>query len=208
MQVGKFITLEGGEGAGKSTQANRLAEQLQRRGIDPVLTREPGGAPQAEELRSLLVDGDEDRWSAVAETLLNYAARDDHLRHTIIPALTKGRWVISDRFSDSTRAYQGDAGKVSKTLISVLDEAVVGDNQPDLTLIFDMAPEIGLERARERGGPDRFERKGLAFHNALREAFLAIARSDPERCVVIPADGSQSEVEAKVWAAVETRLLA
>jgi dTMP kinase len=204
---GRFITLEGGEGAGKSTQARRLAERLQALGFEVVITREPGGSPGAEALRELLVQGGVDRWSAVSETLLMYAARSDHLDRLIRPALDRGAWVVCDRFSDSTRAYQGAGGGVSPEVIEQIDRAVVGADQPDLTLIFDLAVETGLERAVARGGDARFESKGPAFHERLRAGFLEIAAHDPDRCVVIDAAAAVDDVTERAWRAVETRLL-
>lgn len=202
---GIFITFEGGEGSGKSTQSRLLSDKLKNAGIDVVQTREPGGAPQAELIRELLVTGEVDRWSPEAECLLNYAARDAHLRETIIPALQADKWVICDRFSDSTKAYQGGAGGVSKALIDAIDAQVVGRHQPDLTVIFDIPAHIGLERAQARGTPDRFERKGLAFHDALREAFLAIADNEPERCAVVDASATIEDIAGDVWHLVSTR---
>jgi dTMP kinase len=203
---GRFITFEGGEGAGKSTQLQRLAERLRARDLEVVATREPGGSPGAEAIRALVLNGDADRWSPVTETLLMYAARRDHLERVIEPALARGAWVVCDRFADSTRAYQGAAGGTDPGLIAALEAHVLGQARPDLTLIFDLAPEVGLERAHARGGELRFETKGLAFHQRLREGFLAIARTEPERCALIDAAGSIEAVEAAVWSAVATRL--
>jgi dTMP kinase len=197
---GRFITFEGGEGVGKSTQVARLAERLVERIGAPLLTREPGGSEGAESIRSLLVTGAADRWSSLAETLLIFAARDDHLRRAIRPALEAGRWVICDRFSDSTRAYQGAAGGVSCDLIATLEAGVIGADRPDLTLILDAPVETGLERAMARGGAEgRFEAKGLAFHQRLRAAFIEIVQAEPERCALIPAEGSPAEVSERVW---------
>lgn len=204
---GRFITFEGGEGAGKSTQARLLVEQLQARGISVVLTREPGGSEGAEALRNLLVYGDADRWTPTAETLLMYAGRSDHLTRLIRPALAAGTWVVCDRFSDSTRAYQGAGGGVSETFINAIDAEVVGTDRPDLTLVFDMPVEIGLERAFGRDMFEaRFESKGLAFHERLRQAFLDIAERDPHRCALIDAGGALDDVAAQVWATVASRL--
>jgi dTMP kinase len=208
---GRFITLEGGEGAGKSTQAGRLAAFLGEIGHEVVTTREPGGAPGAEQIRSLLVTGAADRWSPAAELLLLYAARDDHLRTTIRPALARGAWVVCDRFADSTRAYQGLVGGVDGGLIAALERAVIADTVPDLTLVFDLDAGAGLARAHGRrgsaGGEDRFERKGPEFHARLRQAFLTIAGAEPQRCVVVDAARSVDEVAAHVRHIVEERLL-
>lgn len=201
-----FITFEGGEGAGKSTQIRLLAERLQAGGHGLCLTREPGGAPEAEALRELLVKGDVARWSPQAEALLNYAARDAHLRQTIRPALERGQTVLCDRFMDSTRAYQHYAGGAEKSLVDALEAAIVGPTRPDLTLIFDLDPALGLARAKARGGADRFERKGLAFHERLRAGFLAIAKAEPARCRVIDASGSIEAIAAHIWQIVEGRL--
>lgn len=205
MARGRFITFEGGEGSGKSTQAMILAERLLNADIPVVKTREPGGSPQAEEIRKLLVNGEADRWSPMAETLLNFAAREDHLRNVILPSLDQGMWVLCDRFSDSTRAYQGAAGGVNQDFIEELDRQIVGSSQPELTFIFDIPAIQGLERAQARGGPDRYERKGLAFHETLREAFLSIAESDPNRCIVIDGAASIEAVAELVWEMVLAR---
>lgn len=203
MRRGRFITLEGGEGAGKSTQARRLADRLRERGIQVVQTREPGGSPGAEALRGLLVEGGADRWSPLSETLLMYAARSDHLERVIRPALESGAWVVCDRFSDSTRAYQGAGGGVPPEVIEQLDRAVVGDDRPDLTLVFDLPVEAGLARAAARaGGEARFESKGVEFHNRLRQGFLAIAMAEADRCRVIDAARPMDEVSETVWRAV------
>jgi dTMP kinase len=205
---GKFITLEGGEGAGKSTQAARLSERLRARGIEVVKTREPGGSTGAEAIRNLVVAGDAERWSPRTETLLMYAARSDHLERTILPTLAAGHWVVCDRFADSSRAYQGAGGGAPEAFIEALDAAVVGRDQPDLTLVFDLPVEIGLERAFGRGlFETRFESKGLAFHQRLRDGFLGVAKRHPERCVVIDAAGDLDQVTDRIWAAVEARLL-
>jgi dTMP kinase len=199
--VAIFITFEGGEGSGKSTQAKLLADRLASYGKDVILTREPGGTPQGEALRSLLVTGEVDRWSVEAEALLNYAARDAHLRNLIRPSLNAGKWVISDRFMDSTRAYQQFAGGVSSALVDELEKSVVGNTIPHLTFVFDLAPEVGLSRAHGRGSEneDRFERKGVAFHKLLRSSFLDIARQNPQRCKVIDAAQSIEDTAIDVW---------
>ena len=207
MTQGRFITFEGGEGTGKSTQVARLVERLRGRDLEVVQTREPGGSQGAEEIRNLALNGDAGRWSPATETLLMFAARSDHLERTIRPALDAGRWVVCDRFADSSRAYQGAGGGTPADFIETLDAAIVGPTQPDLTLVFDLPVEIGLERAFGRGlFETRFESKGLEFHERLRRGFLDIAADHPERCVVVDADGEQDTVEARVWAAVEARL--
>jgi len=196
-----FITFEGGEGTGKSTQVKLLAGRLRAEGKQVVTTREPGGTPEAEALRALLVSGDIGRWSAEAEALLNYAARDSHLANVIRPALADGKTVICDRFMDSTRAYQGYAGGGSMLLIDELERSIVGTTRPTLTLVFDLDPRLGLGRAKLRGGAveDRYERKGLAFHQRLRNGFLAIAKSEPRRCTLIDASRSIEDVAHQVW---------
>lgn len=206
MTNGVFISFEGGEGAGKSTQIRRLAERLTADGGDVVLTREPGGSPGAEQIRDLILNGDADRWSPVTETLLMYAARRDHIERVIRPALDRGAIVLCDRFADSTRAYQGAGGAAPLALIKAMEEHVLAGLKPDLTLIFDMPVDAGLARAAARGGEARFESKGLAFHQRLAEAFLEIAIREPERCVVIEAAGTIDAVWADVWDAVSTRL--
>lgn len=194
MSTGFFLTLEGGEGAGKSTQARRLAEALRARGHDVVLTREPGGSPSAEALRPILLTGEAARWTPLAETLLMYAGREDHLARTIRPALERGAVVICDRFADSTEAYQGAAGGTPPGVIADLRKAVVGATEPDLTLIFDLPVATGLARAAERGGEARFESKGADYHQRLRDAFLAIAQREPGRCTLIDAGQSIDDV--------------
>lgn len=203
MTRGCFITFEGGEGAGKSTQIRRLAERLRADARDVVLTREPGGSPGAESIRELLLNGAVDRWSPLTEALLMNAARRDHIERVIAPALARGAVVLCDRFADSTRAYQGAGGAVDPNVIAQLEAAVVGEMRPDLTLIFDLPVAEGLRRALSRnGGEERFEAKGEAFHERLRAAYLAIARSEPDRCVVIDATASLDAVEAAIATAV------
>lgn len=206
VQRGRFITFEGGEGTGKSTQARRLAERLRAAGLEVVVTREPGGSPGAEAIRKLVLEGSADRWSPVTETLLMYAARADHLERTIRPALAEGAWVVCDRFIDSTRAYQGAGGNAPAALIEALEREVVGSDRPDLTLVLDLEVEAGLARAVGRDALDRFESMDIGFHHRLRQGFLDIARADPERCQVIAAGGSPDEVGVLVWAAVQDRL--
>ncbi|MEO8652108.1 MAG: dTMP kinase [Hyphomicrobiaceae bacterium] len=205
-----FITLEGGEGTGKSTQARLLADRLAMAGIDCVMTREPGGSPFAEEIRNVLLSGRLPPRSAISEALLFLAARADHVAHTIAPALAAGRWVICDRFSDSTRVYQGIGGRVPKATLVELDRLVLAGLRPDLTLMFDLAPEVGLARAGARraagSGADPYESRDLAYHRELREGFRAIAEDEPDRCALIDADGTPDQVAARVWAAVAHRL--
>jgi dTMP kinase len=206
---GRFITLEGGEGAGKSAQARRLAARLAALGLDVVATREPGGTPHAESLRELILSGALREQGPAAEAIAFTAARIDHVDTLIRPALRRGAWVVCDRFVDSTRAYQGVAGRLELAFIDRLERIAVGDDGPDLTLVLDIDAEQGLARAAARRGAaglDRFESEGLDFHSALRRAFLAIAKSAPERCVVINAEAEEEAVAAAVWTAVRERL--
>jgi len=201
--TGRFITLEGGEGTGKSTQIKRLAAALEAKGIAVLATREPGGSPGAEQIRALMVEGEPGRWDAMTETLLAYAARADHVARTIGPALLAGTWVISDRFSDSTFAYQGVGRGVPRETIRRIDSAVLDDFAPDLTLVLDLDVSVGLKRAMARAGSEnRFEKFGADFHERLRQAFLDIARRHPERCRVIDAGGTEDEVAEAILAAV------
>ena len=202
--AGIFVTFEGGEGSGKSTQLKLLADALTAQGCRIVQTREPGGTPEAEALRNLLVSGDTGRWTAEAEALLNYAARSSHLQKIIRPALKSGQAVLCDRFMDSTRAYQGYAGGCDLRLLDALETFIIGGTRPNLTLIFDLDPVEGLARAKVRndGAEDRYERKGIAFHQALRRGFLEIAQGDPTRCRVIDATGSVDTVAARVQKAM------
>jgi dTMP kinase len=204
--TGRFITLEGGEGTGKSTQIRRLAAALETHGITVLATREPGGSPGAEEIRKLMVEGEPGRWDAITETLLAYAARADHVARTIGPALRAGSWVISDRFSDSTFAYQGVGRGLERETIRRIDSAVLDDFAPDLTLVLDLDVTTGLKRALARSGAEtRFEKFGPAFHEKLREAFLEIARRNPERCRVIDASGTEDQVADAIFDAVRRR---
>ena len=206
MQRGRFITFEGGEGSGKTTQVQRLAQRLAPLGAEVVATREPGGSTGAEELRALLVRGEAERWSPLSETLILYAARADHLERTIRPALARGAWVICDRFADSTRAYQGAGGGVSPGLIQRLEDNVLGAEVPDLTLFLDLPAEQGLARAGRRGGGEaRFEAKDVAFHQRLRAGFQAIVDAEPERCRQIDAAANPDAVAEAVWAAVSDK---
>jgi dTMP kinase len=200
---GRFVTFEGGEGTGKSSHARDLAEVLRERGKRVLLTREPGGSAGAEDIRELLVTGSVGRWSATAETLLNYAARESHLREAIKPALERGEVVLCDRFMDSTRVYQGFAGGCDMELIDTLERRIVGSTRPHLTLILDVDPELGLKRASKRANnEDRFEKKGLDFHRKLREGFLAIAANDPERCRIIDSSRPYEAVAHDIWRVV------
>lgn len=203
---GAFITFEGGEGAGKSTQIKLLAARLKAMSLPVTLTREPGGSPGAEEIRLLLVTGENDRWSGLSESLLHFAARSDHLERLIKPARARGEWVLCDRFADSTLAYQGGGHGLHHAAIQTLYDLVVGTQGPELTLILDLPVEAGLSRAASRGeGEDRYEKMGQAFHERLRAAFLEIARKNPDRCVVIDATADIDTVEAAIWAVVADR---
>jgi dTMP kinase len=205
----KFITFEGGEGTGKSTQAAMLALRLESLGLAVHLTREPGGSPGAEIIRHVLLTGATKPLGADVEAMLFAAARDDHVQCTILPALRSGKWVVCDRFADSTRVYQGILGHVDQRLINVLERVSVGSLAPDLTVILDLPAQLGLERAKLRRGnvrADRFEGEGAEFHEKLREAYLAIAASEPDRCVVIDASASKEAVAKSVWYAVQSRL--
>ena len=204
---GKFITLEGGEGAGKSTQVALLAEALRETGLEVVETREPGGAPGAEQIRQLLVRGAPERWEPMTEALLHFAARREHLVRRIEPALAAGRWVVSDRFADSTLAYQGLAQGVGREAFQALYDLVVGAAGPDLTLILDLPVAEGLARAGGRPGEEtRYEAMGSAFHERLRQGFLEIAEAEPARCCVIDAGGAVETVQAAIRRAVAERL--
>ncbi len=206
---GRFITLEGGEGAGKSTQARLLHDRLTEAGIACVVTREPGGSPGAEKLRAALLSGVVEPLGPAAEALVFSAARIDHLDTLIRPALAAGQWVICDRFIDSTRAYQGALGDLDPSFILGLEKVVVGEMKPDLTLVLDLPPEEGAARAAlRRGGAkaDRFEKQDAAFHRRLRQAFLANAALEPTRCVVIDAAGEPANVARDLWSAVTRKL--
>lgn len=207
MSRAPFITFEGGEGAGKSTQIRLLAAHLTTAGVRHIVTREPGGSPGAEEIRQLLVTGAADRWSALSETLLFYAARVDHWQRVIRPALEAGTVVLCDRFADSTIAYQAYAGGMDRKQIETLHDLVLPGVQPDLTLILDLPPEAGLRRAVSRAGAEeRFESKGIAFHERLRDGFLDIAKRNAARCVVIDANRPVEAVSEAVTSSVRQRL--
>lgn len=206
---GRFITFEGGEGAGKSTQIRLLADYLRSGGVDLTTTREPGGTPRAERLRDILLSGKIAPLGPLAEATLFSAARIDHVDRLIAPTLARGGWVLSDRFADSTRAYQGARGEVSPQLIDALERAAVGVSTPDLTFILDLPPEIGLARAKTRRGTgaevDRFEAEDIDFHRALRKAFLEIAARDPGRCSVIDAAEPAEIVARNIRAVIDAR---
>ncbi|MBS0546961.1 MAG: dTMP kinase [Proteobacteria bacterium] len=204
---GRFITLEGGEGAGKSTQIARLKGWLESRGRTVVATREPGGSPGAEMVRKLLVEGPVERWDGVTEALLHFAARRDHLRSTVWPALEKGAWVISDRFADSTVAYQGNGHGLDLATLGNLYEVAVGDFRPDLTLILDVPIDTGLARAAARRGTEtRYESLPRAFHERVKAGFLEIARREPKRCAVIDAAQDIDTIAAAISRTVGDRL--
>ena len=206
---GRFITFEGGEGAGKSTHTKLLAEYLRGLGIEVVLTREPGGSPGAEIIRHVILSGAAKPLGAEAETMLFASARDDHLKTTIRPALERGAWVICDRFADSTRVYQGIVGAVDPLLIGELERITVGDTIPDLTFVMDVPAEVGMERTKTRrgdGDADRFESEALEFHEKLRAGFRTLAKGEPRRCVLIDATAPRPDVAAQIRSTVETRL--
>jgi dTMP kinase len=203
---GLFITLEGGEGAGKSTQLRLLAERLAADGREVLATREPGGTPGAEAIRELIVHGPAERWRALSELYLFLAARDDHLHRAILPALKLGRWVVCDRFADSTRVYQGHAGELGIDLVDRLHEPLLGDCRPDLTLLLDLPVADGMARCAARGAAARFEAKGAAYHERVREGFLLLAAREPVRFAVIDAAQEVQAVAEAVWTAVQTRL--
>ena len=206
---GVFITLEGGEGAGKSTLAKGLQQRFAALGHEVVLTREPGGSPFAEELRALILAGEAKQAGPFAEAILFSAARMDHLETVIRPALRRGAVVVCDRFSDSTRAYQGALGRLDRSLLQGLERVTVDGTGPALTLMLDLPPEAGLARAAARrgtGATDRFEAENIGFHRRLRQAFLDIAASEPERCIVIDASLAPPEVQEMAWDACMARL--
>ncbi len=215
MASGKFITFEGGEGSGKSTQARLLWDRLKARGIDAMLTREPGGSPFAERVRALLLDPATPSHAALSEALLFYAARADHLDKTIRPALAAGRWIICDRFCDSTRVYQGAAGGLRAETLDTLERLGVVPTRPHLTFILDLPPLEGLARARARGKlaggvgapADPFEGRDPSFHEHLRRGYAAIAKAEPLRCTLVDAAKPTDVVAAEIWTLVEQRLL-
>ena len=204
---GRFITLEGGEGAGKSTQIARLADWLKARGREVVTTREPGGAPGAEMIRKLLVEGPAERWDGTTEALLHFAARRDHLRATVWPALERGAWVVSDRFADSTRAYQGYGHGLDLESLDRLYEVAVDGFHPDLTIILDLPIETGLARAAARRGTEtRYESLPRDFHERVRQGFLEIAKSEPKRCAIVDATKDIDGIAQAIARTVTERL--
>jgi dTMP kinase len=208
IQRGRFITFEGGEGAGKSTQIRMLADRLAAARIRAIVTREPGGSPGAEIIRHLLLSGIGKVLGPEAETLLFAAARDDHVHLVIAPSLARGLWVLCDRFSDSTRVYQGSLGKVDPALIDALDRVTIEALRPDLTLVLDLPAETGLARAARRrgaGNADRFEGENLDFHRRLRDAYRQLVRDHPDRCVLIDADADEKTVSTRIWQAMQER---
>ena len=208
---GRFITFEGGEGSGKSTQIQKLARSLHVAKLRAIVTREPGGSPGAEIIRHLVLSGMGKLLGPDAETLLFAAARDDHVRTVIQPALAQGIWVLCDRFFDSTRAYQGRLGQVSPSVLNAMQRVTIGALKPDLTFILDVPVEIGLQRAAARRGegtPDRFEGEDVKFHQDLREAYKQIAAEDPQRCVLIDATAAPDAVSARIWKALRDHLFA
>ena len=206
---GKFISFEGGEGSGKSTQIKKLAARLDAAKLRAIVTREPGGSPGAEVIRHLLLSGMGKLLGPDAETLLFAAARDDHVRTVIEPTLSQGTWVLCDRFFDSTRAYQGRLGQVAPGVLNAMQRVTIGDLKPDLTIILDVPVEVGLQRAAARrgsGAPDRFEAEDIKFHQDLRDAYRQIAADDPQRCVLIDANTNPEAVAAQVWTALRDHL--
>ncbi|MAM70628.1 MAG: dTMP kinase [Gammaproteobacteria bacterium] len=206
-QQAGLIVFEGVDGAGKGVQSRALEQRMRKAGLNVLLTREPGGSESAELIRQLIVEGEVDRWDDISELLLIYAARRSHLRETILPALANGTWVISDRFADSSRAFQGIAGGLGLPLVEQIHQLVVGDFVPAMTLIIDLDPALSLQRAEARGGKeDRFEQKGLEYQNKVRKGFLQLAAASPETHVVIDGSGTIETVESSICEALEQRL--
>ncbi len=202
--TGRFISFEGGEGTGKSTQIRLLADRLRAQGREVVVTREPGGTEGAESIRALLLNGDPGRWSPVTEALLMNASRADHVERLVKPALARGAWVLTDRYADSTFVYQGIAGDVGEAALLALHAHATGNLWPDLTIILDLPEGEGLARAMTRGGEGRFEAKGTAFHAAVRDGFRLRADQAPDRCKLIDAGGAVADVADKINAAVQS----
>jgi len=206
-----FITFEGGEGSGKSTQCKRLLARLSALRINAVATREPGGSPGAERIRQLLLDHGTERFTALAEVILFYAARSEHLEKLIRPTLARGDWVVCDRFSDSTRAYQGLDGRVKESDLDMMDQFVVRDTRPDLTFLLDLPAAEGLKRAAKRrgdGAVDPFENQSLGYHVGLRGKFRALAGAEPDRWVIIDATETMDQIEEAIWQVVIDRFKA
>jgi dTMP kinase len=202
---GRFITLEGGEGAGKSTQLRHLAVGLRASGIELLVTREPGGTEGAEAIRELIIHGPPERWRALSELYLFLAARDDHLHRAILPALARGAWVVCDRFADSSRVYQGYAGELGLDLVDALQAPLLGVHRPDLTLVLDLPVEAGMARCAARGEMARFEAKGRAYHERVREGFRRIAALERDRFAVVDAAQDEGVVAAAIWRIVADR---
>lgn len=210
MKKGSFISFEGGEGSGKSTQIKHLAAHLRAKGIEVIITREPGGTEEGESIRNLLVTGDPQRWDGLSEALMNYAARKRHVDTVIKPAISRGAWVLSDRFADSTMAYQGIVQGVGEGVINHLHRLVLGSFHPSLTVILDLDADLGLRRSKKRhfrsGSLEtRYEQMGIDFHKKLRAAFRAIAKKNPSRCVRIDASQSEIKIAQMIWRAVVRR---
>ncbi len=208
-----FISIEGGDGAGKGTQIKMLTNWLNTQNIKHILTREPGGCAAAETLRSLVVEGEDDRWDGLSEALLYSTARNEHLRQVIRPTLQKGVWVICDRFADSTTVYQGDGRGIARSALLDIHNLVVGETWPDITLILDIDPKVGIERSKtnvhatgELNKETRFENLNIEFHNRVREGFLKIALENPARCKVINADGTPEEVHNRIIQIITTHV--
>ena len=206
MTRGRFITIEGGEGTGKSTQQRPLAVSCRQRGIDCLVTREPGGTEGAEAIREMIVHGPPERWRPLAELYLFLAAREDHLHRAILPALDRGQWVLCDRFADSTRVYQGCAGGLGLELVDALQAPLLGAHRPDLTLVLDLPVELGMARCAERGVMARFEAKGIDYHERVREGFRQLASREPERFAVIDASLDEATVAKTISLTVAARL--
>jgi dTMP kinase len=207
---GRFITFEGGEGSGKSTQIKLLADNLARNGVRVLVTREPGGSPGAEIVRHLVLSGVGKILGASGEALLFAAARDDHVHNVIAPALEQGQWVLCDRFTDSTRVYQGKLGNADINLIRAMERVTIGELKPELTIILDVPAEIGLARAAKRRGleaPDRFEAEDINFHRRLREAYRQVAAEEPERCTLVDATADIEAIARRVWGVVGSRFV-
>ncbi|MBU1776201.1 MAG: dTMP kinase [Gammaproteobacteria bacterium] len=202
-----MIVIDGMDGSGKGVQTRRLRDALIQSGYKAILTREPGGSPGAEEIRRLLVEGEPNKWDSMTELLLMYAARRSHLEQTIRPAIENGSWVVSDRFADSSRAFQGIAGELGLEIVETIHRVAVGDFKPDLSIILDVPVSTALERASARGGTeDRFERKGVEYHQKVRDAFIKIAKSDNKKYALIDASMTMDQVTEAILQVIESRL--